>query len=241
MQYVTIADRDPAPVIVKTGAGATIEGELIARGDVSIDTLLFENQLRLWPLPTDVDRSPLIANVRRGFVQFDGRRFTIDGVTGPGRFVLPRPPEGTYLQSVTVNGRDALNDSFDFGMRGERFSGVEVVLSGGAATVTGQVLDARGSVAATAAVMVFTTDRSLWFRESQHVAIGRPGRDGVFRVGNLPPGEYFVAAFEPSDEGYRVIEWHDTTLLDALASRAERITLGERETYRGTFRLTSQR
>jgi hypothetical protein len=59
----------------------------------------------------------------------------------------------------------------------------------------------------------------------------------VFRVGSLPPGEYFVAAYDPPDAAaFRMSEWQDTALLADLASRAERIVLGARDVRQVTVR-----
>jgi hypothetical protein len=75
-------------------------------------------------------------------------------------------------------------------------------------------------------VIVFSTDRERWFATSSYLRRVQASPDGSFRVGGLPPGDYYVAAVDPEwslDSG----EWQKPEALNALRSAARRVTLGE--------------
>ena len=56
-------------------------------------------------------------------------------------------------------------------------------------------------------------------------------------IGNLPPGEYYVAAVDwmQGTEGFG--EWQDPAFLNAIAPRATRVTLTEGQAVSITPRL----
>jgi protocatechuate 3,4-dioxygenase beta subunit len=227
MQYVTVADSDPAPVTVRATAGSTLEGRIISESGAPMDNA------RVWALPTDFDKSPIMGSGPSGLTLLGEGRFRITGVTGSRRFTLQNAPDDWYLKSVTVNGSDALDTPFDFGLEGKAFPDIEAVLAP-AASVTGRAVGDRDAPVTDYAVLVFARDRLLWYRTSQSLKFGRPSQDGTFRVGELPPGDYWVVAVDTLDVADGGGEWQNPELLEELAKRAERITLraGEARTLR---------
>jgi hypothetical protein len=232
MRYLTVSDRAPGPVTVRATRGSIVEGQIAAREGGEVP------DVTLWPLPTDFDRSPIAGSGPAGFSRLEDGRFRVIGVTGPRRFEVRGAPDGWYLASLTVNGQDALNSPFDFGLEGRPFTDVEAVLSSGGAGISGRVVDARDAAITDYSVVVFAADPAQWFRSSQQLKASRSDRDGRFRFSGLPPGDYFVSALDvlegsPGGGG----EWQNPAVLEELSSRAQRITLAEREVHRGTFRL----
>lgn len=224
MQYVTVADGDPAPVRLITSAGATVEGRVVIEGSVSDEW----SAVGLTASQADFDRAPVIGTGPQ-FTRFADGRFRIVGITGPQRFAMASSPvgDGWYLKSVTVNGADALDRAFDFGMAEAVYRDVEVLVSNAGATIAGRVEGDWSTIAAEAEATIFSVHRDLWFRNSRHVKSGRVAQDGTFRVTGLPPGEYFVALSEAADP--RQNAWPDSERLETLAQRAERLTLAEGE------------
>ncbi len=84
MQYVTVSDRDPAPVSVRMSPGATVRGRQFVRGGGEA-TLI---GLRL--LPTDLDRSPVGGSGTDTTGRVTDEEVVVDGVTGPRRLVHDR-------------------------------------------------------------------------------------------------------------------------------------------------------
>jgi hypothetical protein len=77
-------------------------------------------------------------------------------------------------------------------------------------------------------VIVFATDRERWFATSSYLRRAQASPDGSFRVGGLPPGEYYVAAVD-TEGSLDSDEWQAPEALNALRSAARRVTLGESE------------
>lgn len=233
MHYVTVGAGDPSPLTLRTSAGAMVEGRLIVEalepdGD-AVTAIGFS------PLPTDWDRSPSQGQRPELTRQMDGR-FRFTGVTGPRRFAMIGAPfgDGWYLKSVRVNGADALDVPFDFGLGETTFRDVEVVASDAGATIEGRVASDWSAIAADVEGVVFSVYRDLWFQGSRHVKAARVAQDGTFRVTGLPPGDYFVAIAEAGDP--RLPRLRGTEMLDALAATAERVTVAEREQRRVVLR-----
>ena len=232
MQYVTVTDGDPAPIIVRTTSGSTVEGRIVKEGAAEPGA-----RFSVYPFPSDFDQSPVMGSGPAGLTMLDDERFRVVGVTGPRRFTLGIAPPGWYLKSAVVNGADAADTPFDFGLEGEAFRDVEVVLSNNSASLSGAVTDDTGNPVSDYGVVVFSTDRAQWFRSSSRVTLARPNQTGAYAVDSLPPGDYFVVAVDRIDGTPGAGEWQSPALLDALSSRAIRITVTEGETRTSTLRL----
>jgi hypothetical protein len=61
----------------------------------------------------------------------------------------------------------------------------------------------------------------------------RPDQNGKFQLLGLPPGEYFLAAVDPAEQG----EWFEPAFLDEHRSGAARLTLGEGDSKTQDFRI----
>ncbi len=67
-----------------------------------------------------------------------------------------------------------------------------------------------------AVVVAFTVDRRLWFAGSRRIAATYANRGGSYRLRNLPPGAYYLAA----TSGLEPFEWYDTAVLERLIANA---------------------
>src|SRR5690606_20157418 len=93
-EYVTVADRDPPPILVQTSPGATLEGRVAIRGGGPGDLQI--HQFTLVAHPIDPDRAPFPGR-RSVFSTLSVGEFYAIGLTGPQRIVLESAPPGWYL------------------------------------------------------------------------------------------------------------------------------------------------
>ncbi len=162
-------------------------------------------------------------------VQFEpGGRFSVTGII-PGKYesgtpslAVRSPLGGWWLKSIVVNGRDLLDGPLELRQSADD---ALVTFSNRANELGGRVTDAGGNPVTDRFVVVFGTDKTAWFFNSRRVAGIRPDSQGRYTISNLPPGEYFVGAFEDVEQG----EWFDPAVLQRLIADAGRITLGEYE------------
>ena len=238
MQYVTVTDGDPAFTTVLLAEGTTLEGRMTF--DVAAGTN--PAGLELTYAAADVDRSPPVR--RSSFVRefgpggaWDGT-FRMTGLFGPSRLTLPRLPgcNSCYLKSARVNGNDAADTPFDFGLRGGTIRDVEVVVSDAGATIEGRVADETEAVLA-AEMIVMPALEALRYQTSRHLKTGFKRSDGRFEVTGLPPGEYIVAAARIDDAAIVTFDPGDPGFAALLAARGTRVTVFERERVSVNLRL----
>ena len=234
MQYVTVTLGDPPPVRIALTSGATVEGRVIVEAATDVNLAGFT--IAVASADSDYTSSGPSGSTSNYAREADGS-FRVPGVTGPGRFVVQTPAcESCYLKSARVNGYEVTESPFDFGLASTAYRDAEVVISDASATIAGRVSEADGASVADFAVVAIPTRRELWFPQSQYLRIGRPAAEGAFRITGLPPGDYVAAAvtrigFGPMGELY------DPQVLETLAARGERITVGERDQRTLNLRL----
>jgi len=228
-EYVSVSDRDPLPVIIKTSAGATLEGRFIVEGMPDPPMAA----LSIHALTGDVDRGPVTVRGLAGLAVYDDGRFYLKGLHGLTRFVLTNPTAGWYLKSLTVGGVDATDAPFDFGSAVQTYSDTEIVLSTSGASIAGSVTEDATTRAISVVVVAFSTSPDKWFTGSRHVKRARSGANGSFDINGLPPGEYWVAAVDAIGAG----DWQTPDFLDGLVPRATRLTVGEGQVYTTALRL----
>lgn len=134
-------------------------------------------------------------------------------------------PAGSYVKSAHFNGQDALRNGIDLtaGNGGE----LNIVISNKAAELAGSVRDERAGndrLESLSGLLV-----SLWPKEAEPgsvsggIRIAYTDLYGGFQFQGLPPGEYFVAAWEDAEGG--LIQVRD--FLAQFSADAVPITLAE--------------
>jgi hypothetical protein len=228
MAYVSVVDRDPAPVTITTRPPASVHGRFVFEGgDPRVE------QFQVVGVPTDLDRaSPLAAATR--MTRGPSGTFWLNGLTGARRIVLTSAPSGWYLKSATLNGRDVVGEPYEFGVDGAVFDDLEVVVSRNGGSISGAVADAAD---ASFAVVAFATTPDRWFSNSPWVKRAIPDRSGGFTFEGLPPGEYAVVAVEGLDRDAGAAGWQDPSVLDALSPSATRVTVRGGEHVDAALRL----
>lgn len=221
---IVVNGEEMAGVSLALQPGVTIRGRLVFDGESAAPPDY--PGLRL-PLPGSLATGVMMISLPP--LQLEGdRRFTVSGVI-PGTYrigsnaqALRTSLAGWWLKSVTSGGAELLDALLELH---EDREDLVVTFADRASELTGIVRDGSGNPWADGFVVVFSTDRARWFFNSRRVAGARPNSEGRYQVRNLPPGEYFIVAYDDVD----VMEWFDPALLAQLAPRAARIRIGEYE------------
>ena len=241
--HVTVVDRDPEPVVMRTSPGSRVSGRIVLEGGAG-------QEERRQGVPGDqvmwgysatsvaVDAVSLPGSVSNQAPITTGEPFTLGSLVGPTRLRVWSQDENWYLKSIFINGVDVVDAPFDFGYDGRAYSDVEAVFSRRGATITGGATNDRGLPLRDYAVYLFPTDRDRWFTNSRWVRLARAAADGGFTASSMPPGEYWVVALERVDAS--AADWVDTELLTTLASRAIRVTLGEGQSRTVSLRVINR-
>lgn len=159
-----------------------------------------------------------------GQVAADGT-FMFSNVTpGPYRIaVLGNPGGGWSLRSATGNGRDGWDGWLQVGP-GEPLD-IVVTYTDRPTEISGTLRDGSGQPLPEHFIVAFPADKSLWIPGSKRMRAVRPGTDGQFSIGGLPPGEYLLAALTDVEPG----EWNDRAFLEMLLPAGVKVSIGEGE------------
>ena len=142
-------------------------------------------------------------------------------VPGSYRLLVGTRPT-TVVKSIQINGLDYSVKPIEI-EPGQDIDGVTITLTDRVAAVSGIVRDKQGGAVDDAAVILFSTDRSVW----PDLALATPWAkstapaDGAFQFPALSAGEYFVAAIDRA----RMSHWVDPAFLGRIAPAATRISL----------------
>jgi hypothetical protein len=229
---VTVAGDDPPPLQLKLSFGATLMGRVVYEGIPEPPRLGVE----LHTVPADFDRSPMMSSGSTGFILAPDQTFEYRGVFGPN-FLIAQPKNPDWIvRSITYQGQDLSDSAFDFGST-EVFRDLEVVVSAAGAEVRGRVTDDRAVAVRDSAVVIFPTDRSKWTMRSRWMRTAASNQEGTFRMTGLVPGDYWVVAVDRFHGSDVAGDLQSPEVLDTLAGRAARITLGEGQSQDVTLRL----
>jgi hypothetical protein len=234
MEYVTVSDRSPAPVRITVSGGSTITGRIIL--ETASDEGL--QRLAISPNPADADFAANALGRAPAFARNADGTFRVTDAFGPVRLLTNATPgcPSCYLKAARVNGIDTLHTPVDVGMRPQTLRDAEVVISDAGASIDGRAMAAPNRPGVAYRVVVIPAARDQRFPDSPFLKTVGAYDDGTFRVTGIPPGDYVVVAVNRLDSGALGGELNDPELLEALAARGQRVTLGERE--RRTLELT---
>src|SRR4029079_10777733 len=132
-------------------------------------------------------------------------------------------PKGWVLKSVRFNGEDVTDRGIDF-KPGDEVNGIEIELTNKQTSITGSVTGENSQPAKDYTVVIFPADQQKWtLSQNRYIATSRPDQEGRFRIGNLPPGEYYAIAVDYVAQG----EWRDPEWMARAAKKATKFTLDE--------------
>jgi Carboxypeptidase regulatory-like domain len=224
---VTVGGADITDMAIVVTPGATISGIATFRSAATS--------------PPDVTQFRITApSSEPGFVgpqpnarlDRDGK-FVLEGV--PAGLHLIRPAgnmRGWTLQSVIAGGRDITDTPIEL-RSGEALGNVAVVLTDKINEINGTVTTDQGVPASEYTVLAFSTNTAFWRPQSRQIATTRPDQTGQYRIRTLPPGEYYVVAVDPAEQG----EWFEPAYLDEHRAGAVRVTLSEGDVKAVDFKM----
>ena len=229
-QPLSISGGDVNDVVVVLQTGGSLSGTVAFQpGSTAVPDM---TQVRLVAPSTEQDDlggpSP---NAR---VNKDGS-FTLDGVSVGTHLVRPNGGNlrGWNLKAVTIDGRDVTDTPIAI-KSGQKIGNVTVTFSDKVNEINGSVTDTQGNPVTEYTVLAFSTNTATWRPQSRQIATARPDQTGMFKVRNLPAGDYYLVTVDPSEQG----EWFEPAYLDQHRGGATRVTLGDGDTKTQDFRVT---
>jgi len=164
----------------------------------------------------------------------DDLTFELSAMPGQNRINAMNLPPGWTIRAIRVNTMDVIDEGIDV-KAGENITGVDVELTNKSTTITGLVTNARGEPAREYTLVVFPTDSKRWKPNSRYMRAARGDQDGRFKVGSLPPADYYIVAVEKIEPGQST----DSDFLERILPSAKRISVGEGETRVVDLRITT--
>jgi hypothetical protein len=195
-------------------------------GRVVVDRALGETRL-----PTGLrvaQQRPGIRDVLAAYggtaqVRNDGR-FDTSAPAGTVFVTMPSLPRDWRVKAVYVNGTDVADSGFEL-VAGGAVQGIEVEITNRGPYVAGRVVNDRGDAVRQYSVVVFSMDRDRRAWNSRYLATAQPDDDGRFRIGTLPPGDYYAVAVDRLASG----QGTDPDFLLEMEREAARLTIADGE------------
>jgi hypothetical protein len=169
--------------------------------------------------PADV--KPGISTVR-GRVESSGQ-FATMGVP-PGRYFVRvgGAPQGWTFRAATLGGRSVTDSPLEIDAD---VGGVQLEFTDRPTEVSGRVTGEAAAVEG-ATVLLFPTDQSSWVgygSATRRLRNVRPDKTGAFSIGNVPAGEYYLAAITEKT----AVDWQNPDFLASLVSDAARVRVSD--------------
>jgi hypothetical protein len=221
-------DLDGLNVLLAPGAMLTGTVSLQATHSALLPDI---SQFRITTTPTDLSSFGPNGNAR---VDKDGR-FTIDSVPAGSRWIRAQSPRGWMLTSVLVDSREMVDTPVEL-RSSQHVDGISLLFTDKLSGINGTVTDEQGTPITAYTVLAFPTDPTMWRPQARQIMTTRPDQNGSFQLRGLPPGEYFVAAVDPAEQG----EWFEPAFLDELRPGAARLVLGEGDIKMQDFRIRTR-
>jgi hypothetical protein len=225
---VSVNGDDLPDLTVVLSAGATISGTIsFLPGSSPIPDI---TQFRITAPATDQSDVGPQANAR---VDNDGQ-FTLSGVSAGAHLIRPSNGSRTWvLKSVTMGDRDVTDTPFQV-RGGEHLANVTVVFTDKQSEINGTLTTEGGTPVPEFTVLAFPADATLWRPQARQIMTARPDQTGQYRIRGLPPGDYYLATVDPSEQG----EWFEPAYLDEHRSGATRIVLGDGDVKTKDFKVS---
>jgi protocatechuate 3,4-dioxygenase beta subunit len=185
---ITVGTEDLDGVVVVTGYGARVTGQVIT--DTGAAPSIRPQQVQVGARSADPDPG-LPGAVGQQVRLNNDWTFEINGLFD-ARYFRTQLPQGWTLKAVLLNGQDITDAPVTF-PPGQSVGGLQIVISEKSSTVTGRVTDTAGNAITDATVVVFPADESLWMYQSRFVRTARPDQDGQFQILGLPAYERYLA------------------------------------------------
>ncbi len=217
--HVNVDGKDISDLIVTTSHGFALSGRVTFENSaalpatkVTVGAREMDFALQSLGLPPTAGNSPIDA----------AGRFRIAGVRGKVRVI--GGGGGWFTKRVLLKGTDVTRG---FDVSGD-VDGIEIVLTNQVTTITGTVRDARSIGRNDFIVAFFPVGQFDREERASRQRTIRPDPDGVYRIRNMPAGNYLAAAVPAMSlpiEG----EW-DPAFFERIKLAATSLTLTEGQT-----------
>ena len=227
-QPISVNGDDLNNLTVVLSTGATISGTIsfLPGGSPAPDY----TQFRITAPSTDQSDFGPQPNAR---VDKDGT-FTLSGVSAGAHLIRPSNASRTWiLKSVSAGDRDVTDTPFQM-RSGESLTNLTVVFTDKQSEINGTLTTDNGTPVPEYTVLAFPADSSLWRAQSRQIMTARPDQTGKYRIRGLPPGDYYLATVDPSQQG----EWFEPTYLDEHRAGAARVVLSDGDVKTKNFTVS---
>lgn len=185
---ITVGSEDLDGVVVVTGYGARVTGQVIT--DTGAVPSIRPQQVQVAARAADPDPGLPGAAGQQSRLNEDWT-FEINGLFD-ARYFRTQLPQGWTLKAVLLNGQDITDTPTTF-PPGQSVGGLQIVISEKSTIVTGRVTDTAGRAITDATVVILPSDEALWMYQSRFVRTARPDQDGQFQILGLPAYDRYLA------------------------------------------------
>jgi hypothetical protein len=234
---VDVGERDVAGVVLQLGPAAGVAGAIrIEGGDIKA----------IFPTPAQTPNTAQVINASLAGLAASASRptvglfdvlsgglaglpsrinedgtFKIEGIN-PGRFavMVTALPQGYYVKSVRFGGADVTHAALD--LTSAAGGSLDVLVSDKGSEVSGSVHNEKNESMAGLIVALWTKDPELGSPENG-VRTASADQNGSFQFKGLPPGEYYLAAWEDAEAA----QLQNRDLLAMFSDNDAKIKLGE--------------
>ena len=219
---VQVHTSDVQDVVVQTELAVDVFGRLaLEESSASLPRRPGYGPILIWARLVG-DRSSGMGSVRSGYAD-ENREFYLDRLFGLRVIDVVNVPTGWYVRSIRYGNEDIIDRPTRF-KSSSNPSQLEILLSTKGATVSGRVVNESGEAVEGAHIVLLPADRG---RRIQHeLTQARASKGGAFKIGPVRRGDYSLIALPASTS---VPRSDDLESLNALAGKAERVSLSENE------------
>ena len=230
---VVVQGADIEGVSLVSAGPVRISGEVVTESGAALPQVN-GGRLRVTIETTGDRRSELFqAGDDNGQVKSDGA-FTFTGIAEPSIVRVAPLPRRWAIKSVEIGGREVPDGVLDL-KAGQNIEGIRIVLTDLFPAVTGGISDERAAPAE-GSVVLFPADYARWVSAGAVIRFGRTDQKGIFRLENVPPGDYFVVALDALESW----QAYDPEFLAEIKPRAERLTVHEGASPQLALRLVKE-
>jgi hypothetical protein len=223
MQLV-VQGADIDGIVLRADHGGIVAGEVVVEGGGPLPPAASPLRVTTQPaVPTRMSTPSIPPGEDDGLVRSDGG-FSRRSMSGPVIVRVSGLPRGWAIKAVDLAGRDHADVPLDV-PGGSRLEGVKVMITDRFPSVAGRITDERGNTAE-GTVLLFPSDSAKWLETAGTARSTRPDQAGMYRFETVRPGEYLLIALD-SIQQWQV---YDPEFLEALRSKAKKVTLTESET-----------
>jgi hypothetical protein len=142
-------------------------------------------------------------------------------------------PNGWWLRSAMLDGRDLLDDPIIVDAASPDLSGLVLTFSDRHSGLSGRLETDEGQPATEYAIVVMAANRQYWRPGARRIRSARPATDGRFSLADLPAGDYLLSALTDLESS----DLDDPAFLDQLAPHAITVTIRDGETTTQNLRI----